>query len=370
MIPADVASRLRVTLPDQPVPTQPALPAQKLSDVLSDLVPGQRILAEIQALLPNGTYRAAIAQRDVTLALPFSAKAGDTLELEVVESDGKLTLAVVANRSGSEAPPRTSESSTTLSQAGRLISDLLGGIGSDGKRAPPAPLNANQPLISAFPSDAATLVPILRDALGKSGMFYEAHQARWVAGQLDAATLLQEPQSKHAPPGAGPGPAAAPALPQPTGTDQADARSMPQTPHPAPAATGTTTTAGIPADLVPLVQQQLDALGSQTYAWNGQIWSGQSLDWEIREETNGRSDSTEAAGANWQTRLKLTLPKLGPVEAVLRLYPGNTVELAIIADRPGSRDALAANGEALVGQFAAAGLNVRTLSVDHGQPAP
>lgn len=370
MIPADVASRLHVTLPDQPAPTQPALPAQKLSDVLSDLVPGQRILAEIQALLPNGTYRAAIAQRDVTLALPFSAKAGDTLELEVVESDGKLTLAVVANRSGSETPPRTGESATTLSQAGRLISDLLGGIGSEGKRAPPVPLNANQPLIAAFPQDAEALVPVLRDALGKSGMFYEAHQARWVAGQLDTAALLQEPQGNHAPPATGTGPAPAPSLPQATGTDGADVNSAPPGPHPAPSATGTTTAAGIPGDLVPLVQQQLDALGTQTYAWNGQIWSGQTLDWEIRAEPDGRSGTGEAAGANWQTRLKLTLPRLGTVEAVLRLYPGNAVELAIIADRAGSREALAACGEALVGQFTAAGLNVRTLSVDHGQPAP
>ena len=57
----------------------PVAAAQKIADVLSNLVPGQRVLAEIQALLPNGNYRAIVAQREITLALPFSAKAGDTL---------------------------------------------------------------------------------------------------------------------------------------------------------------------------------------------------------------------------------------------------------------------------------------------------
>ncbi len=85
MIPSDVANSLRQILPDRQAATnpqtQPVAQAAKIADVLSNLVPGQRILAEIQALLPNGTYRAVVAQRDVTLALPFSAKPGYTLEL-------------------------------------------------------------------------------------------------------------------------------------------------------------------------------------------------------------------------------------------------------------------------------------------------
>ncbi|MDP3438788.1 MAG: flagellar hook-length control protein FliK, partial [Azonexus sp.] len=134
MIPPDVASSLRQILPDQHAATnaqnQPVAPAQKIADVLSNLVPGQRVLAEIQALLPNGTYRAIVAQRDVTLALPFSAKAGDTLELEVSENDGKVTLAFVANRSsGEQAGKLATSAATTLSQTGKLITDLLGGIG-------------------------------------------------------------------------------------------------------------------------------------------------------------------------------------------------------------------------------------------------
>ncbi len=55
MIPPDVASALRLVLPDQQsvtnAQTQPVASAQRVADVLSNLVPGQRILAEIQSML-------------------------------------------------------------------------------------------------------------------------------------------------------------------------------------------------------------------------------------------------------------------------------------------------------------------------------
>ena len=162
MIPADVASRLRLVVSDQPVPTQPIEAAQKLTDVLSNLVPGQRVMANILALLPNGTYRAVVAQRDVTLALPFSAKPGDTLELEVTESDGKLTLAFVANRSEGNGDVGTDSVATSLSQTGKLIGDLIGNVDDPSKKANPAPLNGNLPLVDDFPMRGADLAPVLK----------------------------------------------------------------------------------------------------------------------------------------------------------------------------------------------------------------
>ena len=186
MIPPDVASSLRLILPDQQAATNaqtlPVVAAQKIADVLSNLVPGQRVLAEIQALLPNGNYRAIVGQRDITLALPFSAKAGDSIELEVTESDGKLTLAFVTNKTDNAAFKAGQESvPTTLSSTGKLIGDLMSGIDGEGKRAPAAQLNGNQALVESMPRSASDLVPVLKQALTQSGMFYEAHQARWVA---------------------------------------------------------------------------------------------------------------------------------------------------------------------------------------------
>lgn len=500
MIPADVASRLKLVVADQPAPPQSVVSAPKLADILSDLVPGQRILAEIQALLPNGTYRAVVAQRDVTLALPFSAKAGDSLELEVVESDGKLTLAFVANRTAAQPQAGQGRESvtTTLSSAGRLIGDLLGGIDQQGKRAPPAPLNGNQPLVAEFPDTPGQLIPVLKDALSRSGMFYESHQARWVEGKLPTSALLQEPQGKLSPRASAPPPPASapipaalpirtepPAVPQgraaalqaayglapetapaspsaaaPTGipaqplssTQTPSAAQLPAaaqmlptsilpeespvaggTPNPAlpefpdlgatpspdrggnaahpaetaehsllpptgpgeraegarnpalpaereasplplpnadstsaarPAASGQNP---IPPDLTPLVQQQLDALATQNYVWQGQVWPGQHLHWEIEEKNGGPRPQDGEAPQQWQTRLKLTLPLLGGIEAVMHLRTGGEIDISLTADSAASREKLIAAGTGLGQQLESAGLRLTALAVQHGQ---
>src|SRR5574343_706647 len=338
MIPADVANSLKQPLLGQQLatdaPTRPVLPTQQIADVLSDLVPGQRILAEVQALLPNGTYRAVVAQRDVTLALPFSAKPGDTLELEVAESDGKLTLAFVANRADSALPKTPPESvSTSLSSAGKLIGNLLNEIGGDGRKAPPVPLNNAQPLVDSMPKTAADLAPVLKQAVTQSGMFYEAHQARWVAGNLPTESLRQEPQGKlppldaqtqNAPVEAEKGPKS---NFSPLGeTNLVGARSTSQAANEQAATLGHR----IPNELTPLVQQKLDGLSTQNFAWQGQIWPGQQMWWEIGRDQQ-RGSTPDDPSRPWQTRLKLTLPLLGQIEAALELNAGGEVGITLQA---------------------------------------
>lgn len=393
MIPADVASRLRLITPDQPAPPQATTPIRQLADVLSELVPGQRLMAEIQALLPNGAYRAIIAQRDVTLALPFSAKPGDSLELEVVESDGKLTLAFVGKRGGQTSEEPAAQSvATRFSQTGRLIGDLLAGVDADGKKAPPAPLNSNQPLVDKMPSKALELVPILREAVGKSGMFYEAQQARWVEGKLSATVLLQQPQGRLSPALQNPemharllqdNVAAPLSLSRP---DTSLPASPPMTSsstldHSAATSTNSTgllagsqierttttlpdrpITANVPAenvvhrDLTPLVQQQLDALASQNFSWQGQVWPGQNMRWEIQEDDPRRPRGEDDAPERWQTRLQLDLPNLGGIEARIRLANAQSVDIELVARSESGHISLSAAASELRNQLEAAGL--------------
>jgi hypothetical protein len=363
MIPADLASRLQsFRLEQQTVATQPVQATQKITDVLSDLQSGQRILAEIQSQLPNGAYRAIIAQREITLALPFSAKPGDSLELEVVEKDGNVTLAVIANRSSQGQTESTQNSvASTLSQTGKLISSLLAGIDDQGKRATPAALNSNQPLTGQLPISAPDLAPILKDAISNSGVFYEAHQARWVEGQLTTAQLFQEPQGRHS---------------TPADENQAIRTQAASDSHPSPSTNPTQATdafasnaknlsSPIPDNLVPLVQQQLDALATQTYAWQGQIWSGQQMSWEIDEQPEKNSANNNGNDTQWQTRIKLSLPHLGGVEAKLRLRPGNQVEITLSTENSDSGKALEAATSDLQQQYSAAGLNLVQLAVKH-----
>ena len=122
MIPADVAGRLQVSAD---AALRPVAQTQEIADKLSGLVAGQKVMAEIQAMLPNGTYRAMINQRSITLALPFSAKSGDSLELQVTENDGKLALAVLSRPDGAKVGKESV--SATLSRTGQLISNLFSG---------------------------------------------------------------------------------------------------------------------------------------------------------------------------------------------------------------------------------------------------
>lgn len=370
MLPPDVASGLRLILPDQQQlshqsQTQPVTPTRQIADVLSNLVPGQRIMAEIQSLLPNGNYRATVAQRDVTLALPFSAKPGDSLELEVTENNGKLTLAFVTNRtSGGDAKANAQASvSTSISTAGKLIGDLVGGARPDGQRASAVPLNGSQPMVSAMPDTAAELAPVLKQALTQSGMFYEAHQAKWVAGKMPVEALKQEPQGKFS-----------------VGTPAAQADAIntarPESPQvaTAPASTSTSTIvptrAGegpIPQDLVPLVRQQLDGLASNNFAWQGQIWPGQQMWWEIGENPERQQNDSPAQGKAWQSRLKLALPSLGGIDATLSLQPGGQVSLSMVATTPEAESRLRDSSGQLIEQFSAAGLHVAQLQIAHEQ---
>jgi len=359
MIPPDVASALRPTLADssstqQSQQTQPVSPTQRIADVLSNLVPGQRIFAEIQALLPNGSYRALVAQRDVTLALPFAAKPGDSLELEVAESDGKLTLAFVANRSDAQAKTADPSVATYLSRAGKLIGDLMQGIDGEGKRAPAAPLNGNQALVSTMPKDGTTLAPLLKQALSQSGVFYEAHQARWISGKLPAEQLQMEPQGKLSPAFNSGQPTATANNPASTANPRADS-----------AAGQTALVGGVPREIAPIVQQQLDGLANQSFAWQGQVWPGQKMWWEIGENPEDSRKVGEEASARWRTRLKLELPELGGIDARLFLQAGGDLAVRILATSQQGETRLREAMPVLQQQLEAAGLRINQILIDH-----
>ncbi len=386
MIPPDVANNLRSQLSDPRLPGANAGPGQtqlppatqRVGDALSNLIPGQRVLAEIQAQLPNGTYRAAVAQREITLALPFAAKTGDSLELEVVENEGNLVLAFVARR-GEKGDPAAGAArpatETTLSRTGSFIANLLPRR-EHGEQAPPAVLNANRPISAQPPATAADLVPQLRQAIAQSGMFYEAHQSQWVNNRLPLEQLLAEPQGRLSPGadrgGATPASSAAPAGQQGAERVAQPAESESARNEPAPLrqeATPARGTAPMPAELTPIVQQQLEALATQTYIWRGQAWPGQEMQWEIIEEDGQRQGDANDEPQSWQTTLTLTMPQLGEIRAKMRLVAGE-VAISLTAASGASTLQLAANGEQLRGQLEAAGLHLNGFSVGSHEPEP
>jgi hypothetical protein len=405
MIPSDLAARLRTLTEASFFETEPPVPglqrAREIQSRLPELVPGQRFFATLQRTLPDGSFRAVVAGQQMTLALDGAAKSGDTLELEVTQLTPRTVFARVVG--GEAAGTAGASAQPALSQTGKLISFLL-----TGQPAPSAAsLAGNRPLLSAPPTSGSQLVPVLRQALGQSGLFYESHQVQWVLGKLDTAALLREPQGQAgganaagggagANAGAAAGTAAGGSVATGTGTtagaaaastsvaagqgpgtpvdaaestasraitDTDASRSASSTVRAALDETAAPRPAAIPERLMPVVHQQLDALATQQYVWQGQAWPGQRFEWWIEDPQHEGEQAGEEAENAWNTTLRLTLPRLGGVEARLHLTPAG-VALRLVADDTATLQALDGGAAALASALEAANLKLTGLVIE------
>lgn len=376
MIPADLAARLRLLNEASFFNSEPPVPglqrAREIQSQLPELVPGQRFFATLQRTLPDGTFRALVAGQQMTLALNTAAKTGDTLELEVSQVTPRAVFARIVGQEA--AATVTASAQPALSQTGRLISFLLTGQ----PAAQPASLAANQPLLAAPPANGAQLAPLLRQALGQSGLFYESHQADWVLGRRDTASLTSEPQGQAQTRSTAQGASQA-ATGQAVHQGVASPKSGAQSGQPA-AAEGSeraaqargaaladeaapVRTAPIPERLIPIVHQQLDALATQQYVWHGQAWPGQAVEWRIEDPERDDGSAEEETAHGWDSTLRLTLPRLGGVEAQLHLS-GKQVALRLRADEADTLVALDAGAAALASALEAVDLRLSGLIVE------
>lgn len=337
LIPPDAAIRMRMQTEANLL--QPVQPVHEISSELPELRPGQTFNARIQETLPDNTYRALVAGKQLTLQLPEGAKPGDQMELVVIDRSARVVIArqVEASNTTSAANETAPYAYAKFSPAARMIGQLLT---AEGETPPPAQLNRGQPLLTVPPPSqnaAALLAPALGKAVAQSGVFYEAHQAQWVSGKLPLEQLLQEPQGQKSAPVAFQHPAAekvgadrtATTATGPTvvalrematntpATAQASlqAATAPQT---APQQT-TVLSQQVPDDLRPLVQQQLEAASSNRVFWHGEVWPRQSMDWEIEWDGEREADGSSEEESHWRTALSLTTPRLGRVDASLQL---------------------------------------------------
>lgn len=326
LIPPDAGIRMRMQTDASLL--QPTAPVAEVPADLPELRQGQIFSARIQDVLPDNTYRALVAGKQITLQLPQGAKSGDTLELVVIDRTPRAVIAQLVPDPGTAKGAVGPYPYANLSRAGQMISQLLL---AEGETPQPAPLNRGQPLLAQPPTTAAELAPALQKAVVQSGLFYEAHQAQWAAGRLPTEQLLREPQGQRSlpaafaehglpPPAGEPAARAAAATPPPTlmqtifgGSEE---RAAAATPAPATAAAATN---AVPEELRPLVQQQLDAAATQRLVWHGEVWPNQAMDWEVVRDDARGDQGGDAEEAAWRTTLRLEMPRLGRVEAALRL---------------------------------------------------
>ncbi|CAE6777232.1 flagellar hook-length control protein FliK [Paraburkholderia nemoris] len=273
--------------------------------------------------------------------------------------------------------------------------------------------------VAAAQVPVAALAAALEQTVGDSGLFYESHLAQWLAGQRPPAALATEAQNKlvaaaaqlpldwasdadqasspnattrqgmgAAPNGAPDGNAAARAMPsiqtaqaarfvagEVLASSLSDLNGQPahSSVHSAAAQladdgssqSSQSMAAAVHPATVPLVRQQLDLLATGQFRWTGEAWPGAKLDWTIEQEGDewDRSGGGTASedGQPWRTRLTLSLPTLGTVDADLTLTGMRLV--ARVQASPAGAARLAAQGENFRQRLAAAGIELNGLTI-------
>ena len=325
------------------------LPAPAADDRVSSvtrLTPGQAVTAQIQEQLPDGRFKVLVAGHSLAMQLPAGTQAGQSASLVYIGPEPQLSFALM------ETPGKGSYTSI-MSSAGRLVSSLLLGTPTDPLRT------ANTaPVLTAMPMTGAEIESGLRQALSQSGLFYESHQAQWVAGDHPLEQLLKEPQGRLSPQLTGQASALARSS---SDTAPATMPGMASQSDAATAASRQTSAQEIPAhpDTLSIIQQQLSVLENGQILWQGQIWPGQTMDWEITEHS---ADSPDQQQSGWDTRLSLDMAVLGPVDARLRIEQGK-VAITLQADSDDAASMMRQRSPELIGALDTAGLQVSAFSV-------
>jgi flagellar hook-length control protein FliK len=108
------------------------------------------------------------------------------------------------------------------------------------------------------------------------------------------------------------------------------------------------------------VQQQLNALETNHMMWQGNIWPGQDMKWEVHEQA-AQNPAVEGQ-RQWVTQIQLDLPNLGAVAATLRLNSAG-LSLSLNADTPQTRAVLGNASTRLVSSLADAGIPVLSTQI-------
>jgi hypothetical protein len=119
-------------------------------------------------------------------------------------------------------------------------------------------------------------------------------------------------------------------------------------------------------DALTMIKQQLDTLESRQIAWHGMIWQGQPLDWEITEEPRDTPPGADAPP--WRTRLRLTLPRMGKIDATL-VVASQGVTISLQAADAETQTVLTARRTQLQKSLRDAGVTPLGITVHGYEPA-
>ena len=332
---------------------------------------GRTVPVAVLAKLADGNFLVRVAGNAAKMPLPEGAQVGTEIPLKVVPGDPraafqltgalpKTPLTYSANGAAAPLPgsadleslptadlsrlaaktvasgnaalaqaPVDPKTTPQLSTTGRVLGDVMAAA-----MKLPQPTEARiatAPVTNAPTADTQKIADGLQHAIDKSGMFYESHLAEWAGGARPLAELKGEPQMA-------------------TGRQAMEAVRQ-----------------GVPADpaTAQMISQQLTTQEQGRVSWQGQLWPGQAMQWDIARdapEGNGRSSGDDEGTAPWRSRLTLRFAALGEMKANIVLS-GDQVHIRLQAGSDASGDVLRAYATRLQEALAAAGTPAATLAI-------
>ncbi|MBS0309455.1 MAG: flagellar hook-length control protein FliK [Proteobacteria bacterium] len=364
----DIAGSRPVVYAEAPTPVTGGTDArQEVFHRLSQIQIGQQLQAAVLQRMDDGTFLVRVADTTARMNLPNGAKVGDTLNMTLIEKAPRPSFAI-----GPDA--KAAGESATLSPAARLIDRLLQAAQQGGASTS---IVGKVPLLPSPAGDAPQMAGILRDAVATSGLFYESHLAQWAAGSRSLAELMREPQAQNQH-------AAQTGQKAESGSTEtallrhlvqqwtANGRSITdlaqelQT-RTAPllgsqAANGELMLQQLNPQATQLINSQLNTLETQRFVWQGELWPGQKMEWEIARDAPERGTPSAPEQQSWQSVVRFELPTLGKVAATIHLS-GERVRMVVAAGSEESAAALRAHGGELASALSAAGSPLDSLIV-------
>ncbi|MDI1299334.1 flagellar hook-length control protein FliK [Methylotenera sp.] len=268
---------------------------QELADRATQFVKGQEYFAQVLSKVGDTAYNVKVESGSLKgtllkMDLGTSAKAGQILTLRYMHDNPVPTFLLAS------APTNAAGSTTEISSAANLIGHYLKQAESDGVTSR---FQATA-VVTHSPSNPQVMAHDLKNALSTSGLFYESHLSDLAQSNQSLAAIKQEPQNQANSP------------------------------------------------IANLMTQQLAILENQRMSWQGEVWPGQKMDWDVYHQQNsadGKQSSIESQADQDRpitSEMTLHLPHLGKVSARISLTDGR-MRVNILADQPETLAMLTAN---------------------------
>lgn len=295
---------------------------------------GQRYQALIEARLVNGNSRILIADKLLQMRLPENFQPGNKLELVFISHEPKLKF-LILNKTLLDGRENDTSISATGRFLGVLMQDALKQASTGATNITTTQsLTSSTPILTGLLINSTELPGLLQKAIVQSGLFYESHQAQWINGENTLENLQQEPQGKL--------------MLVTTDLPTTKAANFDMPVHP---------------QSVPLVQQQLNTLDTGHLFWRGEVWQGQSMDWDIFEQPDDKENEIDYT-TQWCTKIRLSMPQLGSITAIIALN-AQGINIKFNTSQIETASLLKNHKLPLTIDMQSAGLNIQSVEIQH-----